>query len=226
MASTGKDLYYSSRPTVDSPWSDAVALPFNSPTTSDETPRLSADDKALYFASGRAGNGTLDIYEITRAAAGSTTTWGTLGPVSLVNTTALSEKWFSPCGGNRYAMVQNATGAQPDLVEGAVGGPAAKPIDELNSTGNDTGAFLTADCLTIYFASGRSGDTRLYRSQRASLTAAWSSPPALVRDFDSIGGDQEDPWLSPDGKTFAFVSDASGSKDVYLSTRGAVIGAR
>jgi hypothetical protein len=226
MATTGKDLYYTSRPTVGGAWSPAEPLPFNSPTTSDETPRLSADDKTLYFASGRAGKGNLDIYRVTRTAAGSTTTWGPVEPLTAVNTSTLSEKWLAPCGVDRYVLAQSAAGAQPDLVEGIIGGPAPRPLDELNSAGNDTGPFLTPDCLTLYFASTQAGGgLRLYRSQRTSPTAAWSAPMQVL-DFADPGGNQEDPWLSPDGKTFAFVSDAAGSRDVYVTTRDAVLGAR
>jgi Tol biopolymer transport system component len=223
---TGKDLYYTSRSTVGAAWSPPVRLPFNS-STSDETPRLSADDKTLYFASGRAGNGNLDIFTVTRAAAGSATTWASPAPLMPVNTTTRGEKWLALCEGDRYILAQSEDGAQPDLVEGIVGGPAPRLLDELNSTGNDTAPFLVVDCLTVYFASTRAGGgLRIYRSQRASPTAVWS-PPEQVTDFaTNPGGNQEDPWLSTDGKTFAFVSDAAGNRDVYLSTRDAVVGAR
>lgn len=32
-------------------------------------------------------------------------------------------------------------------------------------------------------------------------------------------GAQEDPWRSPDARTFVFASDAAGTKDIHLSTR-------
>jgi len=34
-----------------------------------------------------------------------------------------------------------------------------------------------------------------------------------------LGGNQQDPWLSGDGKTFVMVSDISGSNDEYILTR-------
>jgi Tol biopolymer transport system component len=201
------------------PFDRASKLPFNS-DASDETPRLSADDKTLYFATGRDDNGTLDIYKVSRPAAGSTA-WGTPAPVTEVNTTTLSEKWFMPCGTDHYLMAQSEPGVQPDLVEGTLGGPAATVIDELRSPQNDTGVFVTPDCLTVYFASTRSGASRIYRSHRMSIKARWDDP-GLVDDFVmTIGGNQEDPWLSPDTRMFVFVSDAAGAgnKDVYVSTR-------
>jgi Tol biopolymer transport system component len=213
----GKDLYYASRDSATAPWTTPLALAFNSATQSDETPRLSADEKTLYFASGRAGNGTLDIYAATRAAPRSTA-WSP--PVRLtVSTTTRSEKWYTPCG-DRYVMVQDQAATGSDLVEGTVGGGAPTLLTPLNSTQNETGVSLTPDCLTVYFASIRSGSRVIYTARRASLTAAFTAPAPVI-DFAIPGGDanQGDPWLAPDGRTFAFESDAAGSRDLYLSTR-------
>ena len=214
----GKDLYYTARSSPTGTWTKPILLAFNSATQSDETPRLSADDRTLYYASGRAGNGTLDIYSVTRAVAGGTT-WSAPSRLAGINTTTLTEKWYMPCGTNHYVMVQTQTATLADLVEGTVGS-ASTPIGELNSAQNETGTFVTSDCLTIYFASNRSGTSMLYTSSRASLTAKFA-PPTVVTDFMIPGGNgnEEDPWMSPDGRTFAFASDAAGTKDVYLSTR-------
>ena len=211
----GKDLYYSSRPSAAGAWTTAVKLPFNT-TKSDETPRLSADDKTLYFASDR--NGTLDVYTVTRAAAGSTT-WGTPQALATVNTNNLGEKWYMPCGTNHYIMAQSVGDNDSDLVEGTIGSPPTA-ITTLNSPQAETGTLVTPDCLTIYFASKRANPTMIYTSHRATLTAPWQ-PPTAVTDFKITGGNgnQEDPWMSPDGRTFVFASDAAGSKDIYISTR-------
>lgn len=219
----GKDLYYSSRASVTAPWTTAVKLSFNSGTTSDETPRLSADDKTLYFASARAGKGNLDIYSVAHPNPDSAS-WGTpqlLG--TTVNSATLGEKWYMPCG-THYVVGQSTTNNGFDMLEGTIGS-AGTPITTLNSTQNETGTFLTPDCLTIYFASTRptsTSPTKLYRSTRPSPTATWLSP-SLVPDFP-IGGstdNQEDPWMSPDGRTFVFAADpaGTGNKDIYISTR-------
>jgi hypothetical protein len=218
-SANGKDLYYSSRLSAASPWSTAAPVTFNSATQSDETPRLSADDLTLYFASARAGNGTLDIYSVTRTGPGNTT-WGTPKPVAGVSTTTLLEKWFMPCGTNHYIMVQGTANNGTDLVEGTLGGPAPAPIAELNSAQNEIGTLVSQDCLTIYFATNRTTPEKIFTSHRLSLTDKWASP-SEVTDFPLAtgNGNQEDPWISVDGHTFAFVSDTAGTKDVYLSTR-------
>jgi len=218
-SANGKDLYYASRGSTAAPWSAAAPVPFNSATTSDETPRLSADDLTLYFASARGGNGNLDIYAVKRTARGNTT-WGSPQAITAVNTQTLTEKWFMPCGTDHYIMVQTGANNDTDLVEGTLGGPAATPITDLDSAQSETGTFVSPDCLTIYFASNRTTPQQIFTSHRASLTAPWA-PPSPVVDFPIAGGNgnQEDPWLSPDGHTFVFASDAAGTKDIYLSTR-------
>ncbi|HEX7840864.1 MAG TPA: hypothetical protein VF469_25475 [Kofleriaceae bacterium] len=216
---TTKDFYYTSRSSIGAAWAKPEPVPFDT-GSSEETPRFSGDDKTLYFASDRATAGNLDIYSVKRQAAGNTT-WGTPVLVAGVNTSA-TEKWFTPCTGGHYVVVRSVANAGTDLFEGTLGGGAPTTIANLNSTASDTGAFLTQDCLTIYFASFRTTPVKIFTSHRATLTDAWP-PPTPVDDFKiGTGGDnQEDPWLSPDGKTFAFASDAAGNgnKDIYLSTR-------
>jgi WD40-like Beta Propeller Repeat len=212
----GKDLYYTSRPSTAAPWAAVTRLPFNTGTLSDETPRFSADDKTLFFASDRVTKGNLDIYSVTHPAPDSMS-WGSAQVLTTASTTA-SEKWYMPCG-TRYMMVQSTASNGTDLVEGPLGGTAT-PVALLNSAQSETGTFLTPDCLTLYFASARTTPQMIYKSTRPAVTAPWSNPTPVV-DFAMVGGNQEDPWLSPDLRTFAFASDAAGTgnKDVYLSTR-------
>jgi len=184
----GKDLYYSSRATPAAAWSTAVKLSFNSDTQSDETPRFSADDKTLYFASARAGNGTLDIYGVTHASPDAMT-WG-MPQMLAVSTSTLLEKWYMPCG-SEYFMVQGTANNGTDLVVGTLGSTnKPTPIAELNSAQNETGTYLSPDCLTIYFASTRPTSTSpsmIYKSTRPSVTAAWQ-PPTPMTDFKILGG--------------------------------------
>jgi hypothetical protein len=209
-AANTKDLYYMSRPSATGTWTTPAKLPFNS-TASDETPRLADNDLTLYFASGRAGGvGGLDIYKVTRPAVGGA--WGTPTLVPGVNS-AGTEKWFMTCPGTNTYLTVTGT----DIGQGIMGN-APIPCTELNSTASETGTLVSADCKTIYFASNRSGTNKLYVATRSAINAAFN-PPQPVVDFDGVGGNLEDPWLSPDLRTFVFVSDISGTKDVYISTR-------
>jgi hypothetical protein len=211
----GKDLFYTSRPSKTEPWAPVAKLPCDTDNASEETPRFSADDRALYFASDRADTATLDIYIVRRPERGSSL-WGTPVRLDAVSTDKLVEKWFMPCSNDCYVMAQTAGTVGTDLVEGTLGGGPPTTIAELSSTENDTGPFLTQDCLTIYFASNRSGSPRIYTSHRTTVTEPWPAPTPVL-DFPIAGTSdgEEDPWLSPDGRTFAFARD----KDIYVSTR-------
>ncbi len=207
-----KDLYIATRGSTAVPFGTPNKLGFSALGTSEETPRFSTDDKTLYFASDRAGGpGLLDIYRTTRATIGGA--WGTPVLVAGPNT-ALVEKWFMPCAVNTDYLVI----AGSEIATGTSGGAAPTVVAELSSPAAETGAFLSSDCLTTYFASARSGAFLIYTAHRTSLAAAWQ-PPTVVTDFAGIGGAQEDPWMSSDGRTFVFVSNISGTKDVYITTR-------
>src|SRR5262245_60900055 len=45
-----KELYYTSRKSLDATWETATLVPFDT-TSSEETPRFSLDDRTLYFSS-------------------------------------------------------------------------------------------------------------------------------------------------------------------------------
>lgn len=219
-----KHLYWASRPTVTSmTWSAPVRLSFNLDGTSDETPRFSADDKTLYFASSRAPTtGGLDIWMTTRANVGTSAGWSAPAVVGGINS-AQTDKWCMPCSTGRYLMVSgrnNPTTPNDDIYEGVSGGGQPTLVTALSDlTNTDNGPFLSSDCKTMYFASNRSGTTRIYTAQRTTANGPWDAPQALP-DFTAIGMAQEDPWISEDGKTFMFsVLTAAGNKDVYITTR-------
>jgi len=207
-ANNAKDLYYMSRASATAAWSTPTKLGFDT-TNSEETPRFADNDLTLYFASNRTGGpGALDIYKVTRTAVGGT--WGAPSLVSGASTTA-SEKWYTPCGGS-YLVILGL-----DIGQGTVGS-APTVCAELSSAQTETGPYLSPDCKTVYFASNRSGANKLYMSTRTAVGATWGTPQE-VTTFSAVGGAQEDPWLSPDLRTFVFVSDVAGTKDVYISTR-------
>ena len=213
-----KHLYYVSRSSVTSMmWSTPVRLAFNLDGTSDETPRFSADDKTIYFASNRPGStGGLDIWQVTRPTAGVPTGWNTPSLVGSINSTS-TDKWCMPCS-TRYLMISSRTpSTSEDVYEGNTGAAPTRNA-ELSSTAGETGTFISADCMTAYFASTRSGTNRIYKATRTTATGTWN-PPVVVDDFAAVGGAQEDPWIADDQKTFVFSVSIGGNKDVYITTR-------
>ena len=209
---TGKNLYYASRSSPTTAWTTPAPLAVNLAGATEETPRFSADDLTLYFASDRVTANGLDIYRITRTAVGAA--WSGAAPVVGPNAIT-NEKWFTPCGGQRYLVIVGG-----DIAEGRIGLGAPTVVASLSAPApaNETGTFITQDCLTAYFASNRGGLNKIYTSTRTGPNDPWPAP-TRVDDFMAIGGNQEDPWVAPDQRTFMFVSDIRGTKDVYVSAR-------
>lgn len=213
VASNGqKDLFYTSRPNLQSAFGPATKLPLSGATTSEETPRFSDDDLTLYFAK-TVGTNNLDIHQVTRPNAG-VPNFGTATVVPGVNSAGV-DKWFMPCVDNRYLIIIGA-----DIGEGVRGQGAPTLVAELNSPQGETGPFVTKDCLNVTFASGRGGTTQLYTSSRTAVGQPFSTPVLLdIASFAMLGGQQQDPFISDDNRTFVFVSDIGGTNDVYISTR-------
>jgi hypothetical protein len=205
-----KDLYWASRTTPQGTFGMPIKLDLSGTGTAEETPRFSRDDMTLYFASNR-GGGSLDIYSITRTTAG--TPFTGLGTTVAGLATGSLEKWFAPCGNDRYLVILGT-----DVAEGTLPQPPTV-IASLSTAATETGTFITEDCLTAYWASVTSGDNAIYTSTRASTTDPWPAP-TMVMDFAALGGEQSDPWISPDQRTFALTSDVAGNQnDIYISTR-------
>lgn len=90
----------------------------------------------------------------------------------------------------------------------------------LNSSKFDGHAVLSADELTVYFTSARTGtagNADIWTSTRASKSDPWVTP-TQVAALNS-GSFDEMPVLSSDGLTIWFASDRAGNHDVYVSTR-------
>jgi len=209
--SGNKDLYEMTRPSRTAPFGAPAALTVFNTTGTEESPRLSADDLTLYF--GRDGN----IYSSTRATVGGA--WSAPAVVTGSGDTASYEKWLAVCTGNHF-MVSRANGNNgQDLYEGDQG-TAGSLVAELSSAKNEISTFLSPDCLTVYFASNRSGQTMIYTATRTAIGSPFSTPTQVGAPFDA-GTDNEDAWISPDQRVFTFASVRNGAanKDVYISTR-------
>ena len=207
-----KDLYVMTRPTKNDAFGTPVALTEFNTAGTEESPRLSPNDLTLYF--GRDG----DIYTSTRPTVGGT--WSAPTLVASVSVTGVYQKWLAVCDGDNVMVSRdNGTNGQ-DLYEGTLAAGANTLDTVLNSTASEISTFLSTDCLTVYFASNRSGDTQIYTATRASIGGAWSTPTMVGSPF-SDGSDDEDPWISIDQRTFVFaaIRAPATTKDLYISTR-------
>jgi Tol biopolymer transport system component len=102
---------------------------------------------------------------------------------------------------------------------------AAVPVTELNSAeGREGTPAISADGLTLAFYSTRDSESRdLWIATRPSRSAPFAEPMALD-DLNTT--DREHlPWLSADGMTLLYTSDAEpsvGGRDIWIAARAAL----
>jgi hypothetical protein len=209
-----KQLWEITRTTTSSPWSTPVERDELNIGTSEESPRFSLDNNTIYY--GVDG----DIYQATRSAIGQA--FGAPQKVTTISTSAY-EKWMAICTGNVVMVSRgNPTTANMDLFEGTLTGGANTVDTVLNSADSEISTFLSKDCLTVYYASNRSGQSQLYTSTRTAVGQPWATPTTLDPPLSpSDATDNEDPWLSIDQRTFLFASIRGGgtTKQLYIATR-------
>jgi hypothetical protein len=204
------NLYMMTRASVTAAWGAPLPLGILNSSVAEESPRLSSDDKTMYF--GRNGQ----IYKSTRTSVGES--WNAPTEVTALNTSAY-EKWADVCD-DGYAIVSRmTTNNDQDLFEGTVTGGATTAIAAFNTANTEQGTFLSADCLHVYFQSNRDNNQfDLFEASRMTATALWSNPTKML-DFNTTTSSEEDPWVSTDQRMFVFASNVNGTKDIFMATR-------
>ena len=141
-----------------------------------------------------------------------------------------------PCDGAECAAAPDGSsadaGAAPDGAPDAATPPPAPLCDPtkdfeapsevagLASQGYDLQARLSADELTIYFASDRTGDFDIYVASRSHLTDAFGAPAPVRGRVNTPGVSDQAPTVTADGLTLYFQSGNAGNPlDIFVSTR-------
>jgi hypothetical protein len=194
----------------------------------EQTPSISADGLELYFRSTRAGGG-FDIWVTTRATTDDP--WGT--PVSLGPKVNRSPWVWDSCpsisaDGLSLFFVSERFGGEGGLDIWVTTRPTkdeswAEPVNlgpTVNSSSGDFSPSISADGLSLYFASG-SGD--LWVTTRATVSEPWAEPVNLGPTVNS-SSDEYCPSISADGLSLFFSSRRSGGYgggwgDLWITTR-------
>ena len=200
--------------------------------STDWSPSISADGLSLYFNSNRPGGyGSHDLWITTRPTIYNP--WGTpenLGPT--VNSSAheafpsISADGLSlffesprPGGYGGYDLWVTTRTSKDD--------PWGEPVNlgsKVNSSSNDATPGISADGLSIFFESDRSGgygNFDIFVTTRTTPDADWSAPVnlgATVNSSDWDGG----PRISANGLALFFFSrrpGGSGNYDLWVTTR-------
>jgi Tol biopolymer transport system component len=128
---------------------------------------------------------------------------------------AQDELWFDDNDQDIYVLRSASAddfAGQPEL--------APSPINANNAEEQDFQPWLSADCQTIYFTSGRSGTgAYIYVAQRLG-ESSWSEPEIVIRSKTAVG----EPTLTADGGRLFFIQvfhDGQGhfTSDMFYTER-------
>ncbi len=220
------DIWQSTRSSLTAAWTmPTVVGGVNSPQN-DYGITLSPNQMTAYFVSERTDGGALGMGDVWKATRG-----GTTGPFTNamllgdVSTSAQeTDPWLS-ADGTTLLFASNRPGS--DLLDfwqapynaglGTFGG--ATRATDLNSTSLEFGATMTANNLTVAFASNRPGSQGfdLYLATRTTPTGSFPTPmliPGMNSPQNDLGA-----ALSPNGCELVFSSNRGTSQDLYIATR-------
>ena len=232
------DMYVSQRASVDDLWGSPMNLGPTVNTAFDEgNPALSRDGHFLIFQSKRPGGlGGIDLWVSYREHTHDDFDWQT--PVNLgagVNSAAddngptyfENEEDGRPqlyFGSSRAGGLGGADIYMSEQMADGSFGPAVL-VTELSSAANENRPSIGHDGLEIFFQSNRPGSIALsgdlWVATRASTLDPWSAPVNLGSTVNTASQEQN-AYLSSDGKTLFFSSDRPGGfggLDLYVTTR-------
>jgi Tol biopolymer transport system component len=215
-----QDIFLVKRASLADAFGTPVVVSELSSSSNDTTPEVSYDGLTMYLGSSRTGAlGSNDIWVATRPSR--VAAWST--PVHVAELSSTSNESSSAATIDQLVIVHESTRAgtndvfvaQRASATGAFGTPVA--IDGMNSTASDGNPMLSADQLTLYFDSNRTGDNELYFATRPSVDAPFS-PPQRIEELASPGN-ETDAWISRDDRTLYFTSNRDGTTRLWQSTR-------
>jgi Tol biopolymer transport system component len=222
---TNGDIWFSTRPSAASPWGTPALVPVVNTAVEDQSAGISADGLTLYFSSRRTAALTgSNIWMSTRATRQAA--WQV--PV-LVTELSTNQDDFEPQpdpSGLRLVMYRDLGGGDRAVFESTRGSstvPWGTPVKltAIETAGSERSPCLADDGRALYFSSDRASGTAnvhdLFVATRATTGDPFVSPMPLV-ELDS-SGDNDDPWISPDGHVLVFSSQRTGDSAIYQATR-------
>jgi hypothetical protein len=205
------------------PFGTATLISASVPGDNDEDCTMPEDQLSLYFTSTRFGLPG-EIYVVTRATL--TTPWSPSLAVSALN----SMEWeatpeISADDRTMWLTSTRLTISNSNDLFVATRTSRSEPwntpvrVDELSMPNTYIyGPAPIPSQLAMVFSSTRdSGNLDLFLATRASVTDAWRTPQPFS-ELNTAAG-EADPFLTGDGLTLYFQSDASGNDELVVATR-------
>lgn len=216
------DIFVTKRAAITDPWGPiTLVAELSQASITDTTPEITYDGLTIFLASNRAPlTGALDLYVATRASRA--VAFGT--PTKITELTT-AQREAAPASGDGLVMVfeSNRDGVSNNtfLAErpnAAVAFGTPVPVTEVNTGSSDGNPMLSADGLELFINSDRSTNNELYVATRASTADAFGLPVPIA-ELNDPAADDQDPWISPDGRTLYFTSDRAGTVQLWQSSR-------
>jgi Tol biopolymer transport system component len=219
----GGDIWVSTRATTSDPWSTPTLVAELSSDASETSPEVSADGLAIWFASQRGGGpGGTDVWTSMRADRSSPWT----APVLVAELNSPEEDTSATPGWSSRVMLLETTRpsgiGEADIFVSTRASPsdpwsAPVPLPGINTMEHEGSAHLAPNELTVVLNATRGGNADIHMATRSSIDMPFESS-RTVTELNSTENEQ-DPWLSADGRHIFFVSRRSGSLEIYESTR-------
>jgi hypothetical protein len=216
-----QDIYVTRRASLADPWgTPALVTELSAPMINDTTPEVTYDGLTLYLGSARPTTlGGMDIWMATRTSR--TAAWS--APVHVDELSTASAEQSCPTSDNLHMTFETDRGGAGTDVYASErasttlpwGAPVA--LAAVNTTSTDGNPMLSSDRRELYFNSDTSGNAELYVATRATATGPFSAPRLITELADPTV--DNDPWISPDGRTLYFTSDRGGSQRLWMTTR-------
>lgn len=222
-----EDIFFATRATRDNQFSNAELAAGVNGFEAEGTPFLSADGRSLYFFSTRLDGdapGGRDVWVANRSSGGVLTAPSVVPGINhegldhLPRLTADELTLMFVSGRDAPNLGSNIWVAQRSSTSAAFSEPVE--LAGVNTDAREEGFWLSADELTLYFASNRAGtqaDMDIWVATRDSVTSAFGDAVSLgVVNTPDI---EIDPAVTPDGFELFFASDRSGTMRLYRSAR-------
>lgn len=193
LPSSDANIYTATRPSRNDPFGAPKLMDAQNSSSSDFDPAISPDGLDLWFSSNRIANQSQHLYVATRgstfAAFGQP---GLADNVNAADTNAVDFFPFVTADGNElwFASTRNTGSNSSDLWRAvktgqSFGQPA--PVGELNTLSSEYCPTLSADRLTVYFSSNRTGaSAAIWVSHRTSADDGFRTP-APVDELNAAG---------------------------------------
>lgn len=223
-----ENIYVATRPALTAAFGTATLVTEANSTSSDSNPSLSPDGATLWFDSNRAGQGN-HIYVATRASPQAAFGTPTLASVNASDATVNSDQPFLTADGKElwFASSRAPNIGNLDIWRAeatATGFAAPVPVTEASSDQVDFNPTPSADRLTLYVSSGRTGtgakgNNDVWRSHRGSIDDGFP-PFTPVLELNTADSDHVS-WISADSCRIYGTTVTSTTSTMYVATRTA-----